>query len=58
MDLLKMLVVPLVLVSIIRVIMNMNKDENLGKLNIKNNIYVIRNNCYSSNNRINSRKFI
>ena len=32
MDLLKMLVIPLVLTSIIRVIMNMNKDENLGKL--------------------------
>ena len=32
MDLLKMLVVPLVLTSIIRVIMNMNRDENLGKL--------------------------
>ena len=32
MDLLKMLVIPLVLISIIRVIMNMNKDENLGKL--------------------------
>ena len=32
MDLLKMLVVPLVLVSIIRVIMNMNQGENLGKL--------------------------
>lgn len=32
MDLLKMLVVPLVLTSLIRVIMNMNKDENLGKL--------------------------
>ena len=31
MDLLKMLVIPL-LTSIIRVIMNMNKDENLGKL--------------------------
>ena len=32
MDLLKMLVIPLVLISIIRVIMNMNKDENLAKL--------------------------
>ena len=32
MDLLKMLIVPLVLVSIIRVIMNMNQGENLGKL--------------------------
>ena len=32
MDLLKMIVVPLVLTSIIRVIMNMNRDENLGKL--------------------------
>lgn len=32
MDLLKMLVVPLVLTSLIRVIMNMNKDENLSKL--------------------------
>ena len=35
MDLLKMLVVPLVLISIIRVIMNMNSDENLGKLTYK-----------------------
>ena len=35
MDLLKMLVIPLVLTSIIRVIMNMNKDENLGKLTSK-----------------------
>lgn len=32
MDLLKMLVIPLVLTSLIRVIMNMNKDENLSKL--------------------------
>lgn len=32
MDLLKMLVVPLILVSIIRVIMNMKDGENLGKL--------------------------
>lgn len=32
MDLLKMLVVPLILVSIIRVIMNMKEGENLGKL--------------------------
>ena len=35
MHLLKMLVVPLVLISIIRVIMNMNSDENLGKLTYK-----------------------
>lgn len=35
MDLLKMLVIPLVLTSIIRVIMNMNKDENLGSLTSK-----------------------
>ena len=35
MVLLKMLVVPLVLISIIRVIMNMNSDENLGKLTYK-----------------------
>ena len=34
MDLLKMIVVPLVLVSIIRVIMNM-KEDNLGKLTFK-----------------------
>ena len=34
MDLLKMIVVPLVLVSIIRVIMNM-KDDNLGKLTFR-----------------------
>lgn len=32
MDLLKMLVVPLIFVSIIRVIINMKADENLGKL--------------------------
>ena len=32
MDLLKMLVIPLVFISIVRVIMNMNSDENLGKL--------------------------
>lgn len=31
-DLLKMLVVPIVLISIIRVIMNMEKDDNIGKL--------------------------
>lgn len=31
-DLLKMLVVPIVLISIIRVISNMEKDENIGKL--------------------------
>lgn len=35
MDLLKMLIVPLVLVSIIKVIMNMNQGENLGKLTSK-----------------------
>ena len=35
MDLLKMLVVPLVFISIIRVIMNMKSDENLGKLTSK-----------------------
>lgn len=35
MDLLKMLVVPLVFVSIIRVIMNMKEGENLGKLTSK-----------------------
>ena len=35
MDLLKMLVVPLELKSKIRVIMNMNSDENLGKLTYK-----------------------
>lgn len=37
MDLLKMIVVPLVLVSIIRVIMNM-KDDNLGKLTFRSMI--------------------
>lgn len=31
-DLLKMLVVPIVLISIIRVIMNMTQDDNIGKL--------------------------
>ncbi|WP_066673719.1 cation:dicarboxylate symporter family transporter [Clostridium septicum] len=35
MDLLKMLVVPLVFISIIRVIINMKKGENLGKLTIR-----------------------
>ena len=33
MDLLKMLVVPMVFVSIIRVIINMGEGDNLGKLN-------------------------
>lgn len=33
-DLLKMLVVPIVLISIIRVIMNMEKDDNIGKLTV------------------------
>ena len=35
MDLLKMLVVPLIFLSIIRVIINMKADQNLGKLDRK-----------------------
>jgi hypothetical protein len=41
MDLLKMLVVPLVFVSIIRVIMNMNEGENLSKLTSRSIIMLL-----------------
>ena len=39
MDLLKMLVVPLIFVSIIRVIINMKDGENLGKLTTRSLLY-------------------
>ncbi|MCQ4699210.1 cation:dicarboxylase symporter family transporter, partial [Paeniclostridium sordellii] len=41
MDLLKMLVVPLVFVSIVRVIMNLKEGENLGKLTARTIIMLL-----------------
>lgn len=41
MDLLKMIVIPLILISIIRVIINMKSDENLGKLTGKSLIVLL-----------------